>query len=184
MTFSNSSVEPDTLPAVEEARLTSVSPRLAPCVALQQMWRWLLLTTLALLFPVTNATLAVWQPWFAAGVGGLGAMMIVAGWLEAKRRAYGVREHDVIYHRGLLIHRTQVLPLVRLQHVETLSSPIERAFGLVRLACFTAGGRGADLLLEGLPARRAEAVKHYLLSRLDSDGDGQPPPSPPPSASG
>jgi membrane protein YdbS with pleckstrin-like domain len=63
-----------------------------------------------------------------------------------------------------------VLPLARLQHVETLSNPVERAFGLVRLSCFTAGGRGADLILEGLPVERAEAIKQHLLARLSSAG--------------
>lgn len=178
--FSNLSIDPDALPTVERAHLTPVSPRLAPCVALQQLWRWLLITAVVLLFPVASEALSARQPLFAAAVGALGVAMVALGWYEARRRAYGVREHDIIYRRGLLIRRTQVLPLVRLQHVETLSSPIERAFGLVRLACFTAGGRGADLLLEGLPAPRAEAVKQYLLSRLDgrNHDDPAPPASP------
>ncbi|MFC3283739.1 PH domain-containing protein [Litchfieldella rifensis] len=179
--FSNLPIDPDALPAVEQAPLTPVSSRLAPCAALQQLWRWLLMTAVVLWLPVTNTVLTAWQPSIAASVGVLGVAMVALDWREARRRAYGVRKHDIIYRRGLLIHRTQVVPLVRLQHVETLSSPIERAFGLVRLACFTAGGRGADLLIEGLSAQRAEAVKRYLLSRLDgrNHDDPAPPASPP-----
>jgi uncharacterized protein len=174
VSFTNLSLDPDTLPALEVAPLTPVSRRLAPCQAIQQLGRWVFITALVLLFPVQHEALAEWQPWIASGVAALGLVAVVLGWCEARRRAYGVREHDVIYRRGLLVRRTQVLPLVRLQHVETLSNPVERAFGLVRLACFTAGGRGADLLLEGLPAARAEAVKQHLLARLE----GVPPTSP------
>lgn len=166
MTFDNPSLDPECLPALERAPLTPVSRRLAPCQALLRLIHWAFIVTVAWVFPVQHELLAQWQPWLAAGVAGLGVVIIVLGWLETRRRGYGLREHDLIYRRGLLVRRIQVLPLVRLQHVETLSNPVERAFGLVRLACFTAGGRGADLLLEGLSAERAEAVKQHLLMRL------------------
>ncbi|MCA1769555.1 MAG: PH domain-containing protein [Halomonas sp.] len=166
MEFHNQVIDPEALPTLASVPLVSVSPRLAPCQAILQWMRWLLVTAVVLHFPVRDEALALWQPWVAAATGGVGLIAIALGWVEARRRAYGLREHDLIYRRGLLVRRTQVLPLVRLQHVETLSNPVERAFGLVRLACFTAGGRGADLVLEGLPAQRAEAVKQHLLARL------------------
>ncbi|MBZ0331186.1 PH domain-containing protein [Halomonas sp. ANAO-440] len=171
MTFDNPSLDPEGLPKVEHALLTPVSRRLAPCQSLLRLFHWAFLTLVAWFFPVQHELLAEWQPWIAAGVAGLGMVVIALGWVEASRRGYGLREHDLIYRRGLLVCRTQVLPLVRLQHVETLSNPVERAFGLVRLACFTAGGRGADLLLEGLSTERAEAVKQHLLMRLSATPD-------------
>ncbi len=171
MEFRNQAIDPEALPTLASVSLISVSPRLAPCQAILQWLRWLVITAVVLHLPVRDEALAQWQPWIAAAVGGWGLTLVALGWLEARRRAYGLREHDLIYRRGLLVKRTQVLPLVRLQHVETLSNPVERAFGLVRLACFTAGGRGADLVLEGLTAQRAEAVKQFLLARLE----GEPP---------
>ena len=174
MTFRNQAVDLDALPSLVSLLLSPVSPRLAPCQALLVLVRWLVVTAVVLLFPVRDETLARWQPWLACGVGGVGLIAVALSWVEARRRAYGLREHDLVYRRGLLVRRTQVLPLVRLQHVETLSNPIERAFGLVRLACFTAGGRGADLVLEGLPAQRAEAVKQHLLARLGGAPPEQP----------
>ncbi|RCV87288.1 PH domain-containing protein [Billgrantia montanilacus] len=168
MTFDNPSLDPEGLPKVEHAPLTPVSRRLAPCQAVLRLIHWAFIVVVAWVFPVQHELLAEWQPWLAAAVAGLGVIIIAMGWVEARGRGYGLREHDLIYRRGLLVRRTQVLPLVRLQHVETLSNPVERAFGLVRLACFTAGGRGADLLLEGLSAERAEAVKRHLLTRLEA----------------
>ncbi|WP_416140411.1 PH domain-containing protein [Halomonas sp. HK25] len=166
MSFRNPAIDPEALPTLASLPLSPVSPRLAPCQAVMVLVRWLVVTAVVLLFPVGDEALAHWQPWLASATGGLGLIAVALGWVEARRRAYGLREHDLIYRRGLLVRRTQVLPLVRLQHVETLSHPVERAFGLVRLACFTAGGRGADLVLEGLPALRAEAVKQHLLAHL------------------
>jgi uncharacterized protein len=174
MGFRNPAIDPEALPTLASVPLRSVSPRLAPCQATLVLVRWLVVTAVVLLFPVRDEALALWQPWLAAATGVLGLVVVALGWVEARRRAYGLREHDLIYRRGLLVRRTQVLPLVRLQHVETLSNPIERAFGLVRLACFTAGGRGADLVLEGLPAQRAEAVKQHLLARLGGAPPEQP----------
>lgn len=168
MTFSNEPLVVERLPRLDAAPLTPVSRRLAPCQALLRSGHWLLMTLVAALVPLGDSPLVAWQPWLAAIVGGVGAVMVVLTWVEARRRAYGLRERDICYRRGLLVQRLQVLPVARLQHVETLSNPLERLFGLVRLACFTAGGRGADLLIEGLPAERAEAVKQHLLACLDA----------------
>ncbi|WP_444677985.1 PH domain-containing protein [Halomonas sp. E19] len=174
MSFHNAPLDLERLPRLEEAPLTPVSRRLAPCLALLRLMHWSVPVLLLLFVPLHSEEFARLQPWLAAGLAGLGLLMVGLAWWEARRRAYGLREHDLIYRRGLLVQRLQVLPLARLQHVETLSNPIERAFGLVRLACFTAGGRGADLLLEGLPTARAEAVKQHLLARLAGAADRGP----------
>ncbi|MGR2740144.1 PH domain-containing protein [Billgrantia sp. Q4P2] len=173
MTFSNPSLDPQRLPLLEEAPLEPVSWRLAPCQALLRTLHWLFLALLAFFLPLLHEELAVWQPWLPVGVATLGVISVLVGWCDARRRAYGLRQHDLIYRRGLLVRRTQVLPLVRLQHVETLSNPVERAFGLVRLACFTAGGRGADMVLEGLTAERAAAIRQHLLAQLESTPETQ-----------
>ncbi|QJQ94681.1 MULTISPECIES: PH domain-containing protein [Halomonadaceae] len=164
---SNTTLDVQQLPRMEEAPLVPVSRRLAPCLLLQRLLRWLLLIAFVLWVPI-DTELSAWQPWAAAAIAVVGLTMLMLGFCEARRRAYALREHDLIYRRGLLVRRTQVLPLVRLQHVETLSNPLERLFGLVRLSCYTAGGRGADLLMEGVSRQEAEAVKSYLLSRLEA----------------
>jgi membrane protein YdbS with pleckstrin-like domain len=178
MTMHNLSLDPESLPRLDQASLSPVSSRLSFCRAVQQAFNWLLMSLVVGFVPLDNSPLAIWQPWLAGGLAGLGVVMVILGWIEARQRAYGLREHDLIYRRGLLVRRTQVLPLVRLQHVETLSNPVERAFGLVRLACFTAGGRGADLTLDGLSAKRAEAIKQHLLAHVSQYGLPETEPSP------
>lgn len=168
MSFTNDSLDPQHLPALADARLAPVSARLAPCQAVLRALHWLFLTALAAALPFLHEDFAAWQPWPALGIAALGTVATALGWWEARRRAYGLRQHDVIYRRGLLVQRTQVLPLARLQHIETLSNPVERAFGLVRLVCFTAGGRGADMVLEGMTAAQAGAIRQHLLAHLES----------------
>ncbi|MBA2778505.1 PH domain-containing protein [Billgrantia kenyensis] len=179
MTFTNAALDPQRLPALREARLVPVSPRLAPCQAVLRSLHWLFLSALAALFPFLHEDLAPWQPWPAVGLALLGLFAVGLGWCEARRRAYGLRQHDLLYRRGLLVQRLQVLPLARLQHIETLSNPVERLFGLERLVCFTAGGRGADLVIEGLSRDRAAVVRQHLLAQLERSGqvhDGASPP--------
>lgn len=177
MSFRNEVLDPADLPRWERVALTPVSPRLAPCQALLIMSRWALVALLVLFFPITVDELVRLKPVVAGAVSLLGIALAGVGWIEARRRAYALRENDLIDQRGLLVRRTRVLPIARLQHVETLSNPLERACGLVRLVCFTAGGRGADLVLAGLSAERAEAVKQHLLARVSvvpavrEDGD-------------
>ncbi len=166
MEFSNTSVDPTALPTLDAATLQPVSPYYPPyrLLSLPLRWTtllavfWLLLTVSAAPEPLRNLLVPI------ALVAVLAITLL--GYLEAGRRAYGLREHDLIYRSGLLIRRTAVVPLARIQHVEIASGPLERRFGLVQLNCFTAGGSSGALGLQGLDADTAERVRQYLLSRI------------------
>ncbi|TVS09872.1 MAG: hypothetical protein EA419_12095, partial [Wenzhouxiangella sp.] len=92
--------------------------------------------------------------------------------LDARRRGWALREHDLIYRSGLIWQRTAILPFCRIQHVETASGPLERLFGLMRVRCFTAGGMAADLSVEGLDQVSARRVRQHLLEQI-RDGDDE-----------
>lgn len=91
-------------------------------------------------------------------------------WLDARKRGWAVREHDLIYRSGVIWQKTVIVPFARIQHVETASGPIERAFGLMRVKCFTAGGMMTDLSVEGLDQASAKRVRQYLLEQIRDDG--------------
>ncbi len=171
--FHNEPVDPDTLPAWEAVELEPISPRYAPCRLLTiGGWSALAAAAVALSPPLEAFPLAGdWR--MAAGVFAAGALAAAIAWMEARRRAWGLREHDLIYRSGLIVRRTVVLPLARVQHVETISGPLERAFGLVRLACYTAGGLSTDLVVAGLERDTAERVRHYLLGRIGALDDAE-----------
>ena len=173
----NPPVSPDDLPALEEAPLTRVSSRFAPYRVLGTLLFWLPLALAVGLVPVGPEL-----PWpMRAALGGavllVGLGVALLGAIEARRRAFGLRQEDVIYASGLLVRRTTVLPVCRIQHVETVSGPLERLFGLVRLTCFTAGGSSADLVMAGLRTETADRLRQHLLRRIREEGGADDPPT-------
>lgn len=175
--FSNEVVDATSLPDFQRAPLQRVSPRFVPYAVLTNAIFWLVLIVAVSLvprLPMVEFDLPAWVVlapglallWFGS----------VAG-LDARRRRWALREHDLIYHSGLIWQRTAILPFARIQHVETASGPIERMFGLMRVKCFTAGGMSADLAVEGLERDAARRVRQYLLDQISEEvsGSDQPP---------
>jgi uncharacterized protein len=167
MALSNAPVDPHRLPALEALELAPVSPRFAPYQVLTRLLRLPFLVFLAWLVPVLTGFPVEFRPLLLSAVAVVAVLSPILAWREARRRAYGLREQDLVYQRGLLIQRTVAMPIVRIQHVETASNPLERSFNLMRITCFTAGGPGGDLVLEGLEREAAEGLRAYLLERIE-----------------
>jgi len=166
MDFHNNVVDPADLPRLEVIALLPVSRRFAPYQVLSGLWRWVLLVTGAWFIASMGNAPAMIPPLVAAVFAALGVTTTTVAWLEARRRGFALREHDLLYRKGLFIRTTTVLPLVRIQHVETVSGPLERLFKLERLTCYTAGGSSADLELAGLEQDSAERVRRHLLAHI------------------
>jgi hypothetical protein len=96
---------------------------------------------------------AVWSPSAAWG-----------GW------AYLMRDHDLLIASGVLVREVVAIPYDRIQHVDVAQGPLERAFGLARLAIYTGTGSGADGLVPGLDLARAEALRDRLIRGVADDG--------------
>lgn len=96
----------------------------------------------------------------------LGGALSLYGLLYARRFGWAIRDHDVITHAGVWWRKSVVLPVVRIQHVETASGPLERALGTRRVQAFSAGSGSADLIVYGLDPDRAQQVRAYLLDRI------------------
>ncbi|MFW5815967.1 MAG: PH domain-containing protein [Wenzhouxiangella sp.] len=172
--FSNRAVDLSTLPDYRAVALNPMARSFAPYGVVTSVLFWLGLAAAVLVAPrlpfvdVTVPSGLVVVPlaaavWFGA-----------VAWLDARRRGWALREHDLIYRSGLIWQRTAILPFARIQHVETASGPLERLFGLMRVKCFTAGGMGADLSVEGLDPGSARKVRQHLLEQIrDEDGGGE-----------
>lgn len=172
--FTNRTLDLDQLPDFRAVELAPVSSRFAPYAVLSSSLFWLVLLAGVLVgprLPFVNLNLPLW-----VATGPLLGMIWFGSvaWLDARRRGWALREHDLIYRAGLIWQRTAVLPFARIQHVETASGPLERAFGLMRVKCFTAGGMAADLSVEGLERDAARRVRQHLLEQI-RDGDEQAP---------
>jgi hypothetical protein len=85
---------------------------------------------------------------------------------------YEVREDELYLERGVFTRVRTVVPFVRIQHVDTSREPLERLTGLASLVVYTAGSRGADVEIPGLPPLVAGDLQRRL-KRLAIAADGE-----------
>jgi membrane protein YdbS with pleckstrin-like domain len=112
---------------------------------------------------------------FAPGViAGLVAILLIGFsilWPGIRYRfwRWQVAADRVLIVKGVLWRSRSLIPRVRIQHVDTRSSPLQRSLGLNSLVIYTAGTRGADAEIPGLAAEEAERLREELarLEELD-----------------
>lgn len=169
--FRNDLISTDQIPDVTTIPLTPLPGAFVRYQILQSLIGWGVIAV--------GGGVAVWffPPLDGHGLWVFGGILIlvvpnlILTVLEARQRGWALRTHDLVMHTGLLWRRRVAIPIARIQHVETTSGPMERGFGLERLKCFTAGGTGADLVLEGLSAADAQRVREFLLDRIGLEAD-------------
>lgn len=168
--FRNDAIDPHSLPDFSRLTLNPVTGGYAPYA----------MTTgaaiaLAVAIGATMAGWAIWEWRVAIWLGALALLLLplalLHGYLDARHRGWALREHDLVSAYGVIWRRTVILPLARIQHVETASGPVERLFGLMRLQCFSAGGASADMVVEGLNPETALRIRSHILSRIRQDGN-------------
>jgi membrane protein YdbS with pleckstrin-like domain len=98
--------------------------------------------------------------------------------LHWRRWRWEVREHEIDLRRGVLRLRRTLIPMARVQHVETTRGVLEQTLGLATVAVHTAAGSHTiPLLLDRdaglLRARIAE------LARTDDGPPAEEEPAPP-----
>ncbi len=79
-----------------------------------------------------------------------------------KKRGYALRQHDITYKKGYFFHSQTTIPFNRIQHCETSQGPFSRAFNIMSLKIFTAGGATSDLRIRGLRPDEAERLKDFI----------------------
>jgi membrane protein YdbS with pleckstrin-like domain len=114
-----------------------------------------------------------WTAFLGAGLGSAGtiggaafALFVLVGVLRAallyRSWTYVVRADSLFLSRGVLTRVRTVVPYVRVQHIDTRRSPLERVLGLSTLVVYTAGSRGADVTIPGLTPDRASTLQRRL----------------------
>lgn len=92
-------------------------------------------------------------------------------------RRYGVwrfelRDDDLYIERGVFTRVKTVVPYVRVQHVDSRRSPLERTAGLATVVIYTAGSRSSDVSIPGLTPTRAEELQESLRElAIESAGE-------------
>jgi membrane protein YdbS with pleckstrin-like domain len=76
----------------------------------------------------------------------------IAPGLRYRRWRYAIREHEIDISHGTWVSRRTLVPMRRVQHVDTESGPLQGSFGLASVSFHTAAGG-----LEIPALRQAEA---------------------------
>ncbi len=90
---------------------------------------------------------------------------VIGAWYAVLRYfnwGFELREDHVYIQRGVLVKVVSMVPHVRIQHIDTHRTPLERVFGLTSLKIFTAGSRGTDVRIPGLDKTRAKEIQEHL----------------------
>lgn len=85
---------------------------------------------------------------------------------------FEVRDDALYLRRGVFTQVRTVVPFVRIQHVDTRRSPVERSTGLASTVVYTAGSRGADVSVPGLAREQANELRERLRTlAIQSEGE-------------
>ena len=121
------------------------------------------------------ALAAVTHPGLAA-IPVLLVSVVLAAWtlvwpsLAYTRFRFAVRADHLWIRNGVLFRMETVIPLSRIQHVDSRQGPIERLLGLSRVVVFTASGMVPDGGIPGLDTRMAAELRDALARRGGADG--------------
>lgn len=164
--FTNAPIRADALPDHRVVEFERVAQRFRPYRLISTLITWTLLLLVPVAMQLLGDSPGPLVPFVAGALVTLGGLVAIHRWVEAGFRGWALREHDLIARQGVLWHSVTVLPIARIQHVETTSGPLERAFDLARLKLYTAGGVTADLVVIGLQARTADRLRTHLAEEI------------------
>ena len=85
--------------------------------------------------------------------------------------AYCEREDDLMVRRGVFISRLSVIPYGRMQFIDVVSGPIERAFGLATVRMHTAAAF-SDARIPGLSLVEAARLRDHLAELGEAKAAG------------
>ncbi|WP_254523612.1 PH domain-containing protein [Natrinema caseinilyticum] len=115
---------------------------------------------------------SVFVPAVAAVVIVLAVIRVFVAWRRYAVWRFDLRDDDLYIKRGVFTRIQTVVPYVRVQHVDSRRSPLERTVGLATVVVFTAGSRSSDVAIPGLTPARAEDLQE-ALRRLAIESAGE-----------
>ena len=167
MIFQNNEIDTDLLPKVENVLLLPIEKDYLKVMRLE----WLIVSSIIIIAssiliymipPLRNfpAFLFLVIPIFV-----FIACYFILQTLAFKKRAYGLREKDIIYQNGVIIQQASICPFNRVQNSSVSTGPFERKYKLATLHLYTAGTSGADLHIKGLKEEDAQRIKEFIAKK-------------------
>lgn len=170
--FENSQVDVGILPRVEAINLKPLEKNyLKSQMLLSLIWILVLLVAITLVFILIpewhqrKIFLFISIPLFCL----IGILPMLFTYFSFYKKAYALRQKDILYRSGLFWRKTVILPFNRIQHSEVNHGPIDRIYGLASLKLFTAGGSASDLTIPGLLDDDAHKLKDFIALKTGFD---------------
>ncbi len=110
--------------------------------------------------------------WAAAATGVVLALSltwaIVSPSIRYEQWRFEIREDEVDLLHGLIVKTRQIVPMSRIQHVDTTRGPIQRRYGLASVVFYTAAG---GMTIPELSDERAASVRDQIaaLAKVHDD---------------
>ena len=94
-------------------------------------------------------------------------------WAQRRVRAwaYCEREDDLLVRRGVMVSRLSVIPYGRMQFIDVIAGPIERAFRLATVRMHTAAA-SSDARIPGLAQIEADRLRDHLAQLGEAKAAG------------
>lgn len=123
---------------------------------------------------VTERFIGQWLPvdllsWAVIGFG-VGLVLVYPS-LRYRSWRVQLQQDALNVRRGIWLQTTSIVPYHRIQHVDTRRDLLERWLGIARVVVFTAGIRGAELVIPGVESNQAAALRDHL-AELGGAGEG------------
>ncbi len=169
--FTNDLVEPASLPKAEETSLQPIESSYRKILVWEWMIGWgiILLAAIITILLIPAIQNILWIAVIAVAISVFGLLNL---WLMLKsfsRKAYALRDKDLIYRSGWMIQRFSVCPFNRIQHCSVSAGPLERRFGLASISVYTAGTEGSDMKISGLREADAFAIRDFIMKKTGTD---------------
>ena len=83
--------------------------------------------------------------------------------------AFELRPEELVVQHGVFNRVRTVAPVRRVQHIDVSQNVLESMFGIGKLIIYTAGTRGADIVIPGLIYEYAEDLRDQLKNNSLED---------------
>lgn len=167
--FSNTQVNLSAIPKREDLEFRSISKNYLKLLILQRLIVFFFLFILSVCSAKFLGNTKLW-PWLLIPIGFLGISWLlgfVIMFVGFKKRLYAIREKDITYSKGVLVHQTTTVPFSRIQHLELKQSFLAKKFNVATLNIFTAGESGGDLNIQGLSTEEATRINDFLTKKIN-----------------
>ena len=171
MLFENNQIDSNDLPRVEDLNFIPLEKQYLKVVLASNIIFWVIIMIIVIILYAFKAlvlpTPFQWLlPVFLITLFLVSIYMSIHGF---HKKAYALRQRDIVFKTGLLWQKEIAVPFKRVQHCEVNQGPIERMFNLSNLHVFTAGGSSSDLSIPGLNPTTAQQLKEFIVKKSISD---------------